>query len=465
MVVYWHRSCVDTTHEITHLGNDYQKYCKTIKTIILSNLVLAIDVLVQKTRRENKMTSNPNKILVIDDESTICDLVRVVGSQMGFEVSATSDADEFRRLYASLSPSVVILDLQMPEVDGIEIMRYLASVRCTARTLLVSGMDLKTLAAAENLGKSRGLDMCTAQQKPVRLAALKKILRESSRNHQHVCADELRHAIRSGQLEVHYQPIASHDAEGGWVIDGAEALVRWQHPEYGQIMPARFVKLAEESGLIVPLTDFVLHEVIEQHAQWRMQGHECTISINMSATLFKDVEYPNYIEALFAGYGARASDFIFEITESATTNDIALTTDVLTRLRLKGFELSIDDFGTGYSSLKQLFLLPFNILKIDLSFVSRMLESEDARKMVKVMVYLAEELGMTSCAEGVEDDATMGLLEELGCDKIQGYKISRAVPGPEFLQVTEAWNGPHGDHQAVISQFAISSPPGACQRH
>lgn len=248
-------------------------------------------------------------------------------------------------------------------------------------------MDLKTLSTAEYLGRSFGLNMCGVLQKPIVIETLRSALRTTLKQ-QHVSVESLRQAISNGVLQVHYQPIASQNTAGGW-----------------------------------------------------------TVSVNLSPLLLANRDFPDYLDKLLAHYRADNSDFILELTEGEATRDTELTMDVLTRLRLKGIGLSIDDFGTGYSSLKQLFLLPFSELKLDLSFVSRMHDNAEAEKMVKIMIYLAHELGMTSCAEGVETMATLRLLESYGCDKIQGYLISKAVPGEDFLKVSQEWdsreNFPH----------------------
>ena len=276
---------------------------------------------------------------------------------------------------------------QIFKVDGVEILRFLAKKKSKASILLASGMDLKTLSTAEYLGRSFGLNMCGVLQKPIVLETLRSALRTTLKQ-QHVSVESLRQAISNGVLQVHYQPIASQNTAGGW-----------------------------------------------------------TVSVNLSPLLLANRDFPDYLDKLLAHYRADNSDFILELTEGEATRDTELTMDVLTRLRLKGIGLSIDDFGTGYSSLKQLFLLPFSELKLDLSFVSRMHDNAEAEKMVKIMIYLAHELGMTSCAEGVETMATLRLLESYGCDKIQGYLISKAVPGEDFLKVSQDWdsreNFPH----------------------
>lgn len=395
------------------------------------------------------MTNAGQRLLMIDDEPTMCRFVKAVAEQVGLAVTTTEDPDEFRAANERERPTIIVLDLQMPKADGVELLRYLASVKTRASILLASGMDMKTVASAENLGRSKKLNMCGTLRKPMRLASLKTLLQRAIKSQRQISADDIRQAMARGDLDVEYQPIASRNASGGWTIDGAEALVRWRHKEFGRIMPDEFIGLAEESDLIRPLTDYVLRESIEQQARWRNAGCNMQVSVNLSPLSLVHVDFPEYLEKVFSEYGAASSDFLLEITEGAAQSDVELAIDILTRLRLKGFGLSLDDFGTGYASLKQLFLLPFSGLKLDRSFVSRMHENDEAAKMVKVMINLAHELGITSCAEGVESTAILRKLEQFGCDKVQGYLISKAVTGDEFQDVCLNWNAETTSRQSA----------------
>ena len=267
-------------------------------------------------------------LLVMDDEPLICSFIKTVGEQMGFTVTSTSEPDEFRSSYLTQQPEIVILDLQMPKVDGIEMLRFLADNDCESSILLASGVDMKTLASAENLGIAKGLDMCGVLQKPIRVETLKKALERGLKNRRKISRDTLLEAIRVRELEVYFQPIASHGKDGEWTITGAEALVRWQHPQHGMIMPQEFIGLAEETDLIMPLTDYVLRQSIKERARWQMAGHEIMVSVNLSPTLLTKEEFPEYVDRVFSDHGADRSDFVLELTEGAATRDIELTIDI-----------------------------------------------------------------------------------------------------------------------------------------
>jgi diguanylate cyclase (GGDEF)-like protein len=239
----------------------------------------------------------------------------------------------------------------------------------------------------------------------------------------------IRRALAGDELVVHYQPIV--DLEQGRVI-GAEGLVRWDHPEHGLIAPGSFVHSVEQSGLIGPLTRRVLHTAISGCAQWRRDGREMSVSVNLSVRNLLDRDLPRDIERLLAEYDLPAAALQLEITESMIMSDPERAMATVGRLSKLGVRLSVDDFGTGYSSLANLRRLPINELKIDRSFVSPMLADESDLIIVRSTINLGHDLGLRIVAEGVEDGPTLERLAALGCDLAQGYHLSRPLAGPEF---------------------------------
>jgi diguanylate cyclase len=241
---------------------------------------------------------------------------------------------------------------------------------------------------------------------------------------------ELRRAIEQRQLVLHYQPKV--DARSGRVL-GVEALVRWQHPTHGLIPPAEFVPLAERTGLIEPLTHYVLEEALHQCRDWRRAGHELSMSVNVSARRLLDREFPDEVAATLATWELPARLLVVEITESAIMADPAHALEILGRLSRMGVEVAIDDFGTGYSSMASLKSLPVHELKVDRSFVSQMTRSSRDAVIVRSTIDLGRNLGLRIVAEGVEDRPTWQQLRGLGCDAIQGYYVSRPVPPEELI--------------------------------
>jgi len=247
---------------------------------------------------------------------------------------------------------------------------------------------------------------------------------------------ELRRAIATGQLLLHYQPkVAVATAR----LQGVEALVRWPHPERGLIPPAEFIPMAEQTGVIEPLTRWVLDTALGQARVWRDQGLALPVAVNLSARLLQDPGVVDTIVGLLDAWRLDASWLEIEITESAVMADPAGALAILTRLHDQGIQLSIDDFGTGYSSLAYLRRLPVDTIKIDQSFVRELAVNGDDAAIARAIVNLGHTLGLGVVAEGVEDDVTWARLTALGCDVAQGYHIGRPIPAEEVQPWVDQW--------------------------
>lgn len=248
--------------------------------------------------------------------------------------------------------------------------------------------------------------------------------------------NDLGRAIRAGELAIHFQPkIELEDSS----LVGFEALVRWNHPERGLLMPADFIPFAEIGELIVPLTYQVIEKAICQLKTWHDAGIKTAIACNLSARLLMDEDLSYHIEAFLANYGVDPAALELEITETALISEPERAREILSRISNLGIRLSIDDFGTGYSSLTLLKRLPLNALKIDLLFVSQMLKSEQDAIIVTSTVNLAHNLGLKVVAEGVECGETLEKLREIGCDQAQGYFIGL----PMCAELAEEWIARH----------------------
>ena len=206
---------------------------------------------------------------------------------------------------------------------------------------------------------------------------------------------------------------------------GVEALARWNHPDKGLIQPYYFISLAEANGLIEDLTWLMLDQTAKD---WCALNIDATASINLTASMFKDLSLPSKISNIINKYQLDSSQIILEVTESALIEELAKSLECLTRLRMKGFQLSIDDFGTGHSSLIQLHRIPFSELKIDRSFIMKMTKDQEARAIVETVIILSHKLKMRSVAEGIEDESVLDALKNAGCDIAQGYHFAKPMP-------------------------------------
>ncbi len=267
----------------------------------------------------------------------------------------------------------------------------------------------------------------------------------------------LRQAIEDGQLVLHYQPKARLPC--GTVL-GVEALVRWQHPDLGLLPPADFLVAAEQTGLIHPLTDWVLRQACQQAAEWSRRGQPLSVAVNISPRSLLGAHLPERIRRVLHETGLPATSLEVEITETAITGDPAAAQAVLQRLRAMGVTVSLDDFGTGYTSMTSLRTLPVQILKIDRSFVTEMLDGDRDAAITESLITLAHRLGMGVVAEGVETAAVWERLAAMGCDWVQGYVLARPMPAPDVLPWLSA-SGRAEKHRPDADRPLVSSPVGS----
>jgi diguanylate cyclase (GGDEF)-like protein len=246
---------------------------------------------------------------------------------------------------------------------------------------------------------------------------------------------DLRHAVDRGELFLQYQPLL--EVSSGRIV-GAEALLRWQHPERGLVPPLDFVPVAEQTGQIGAIGEFVLREACRQGARWAAAGHPLRISVNVAVEQFRNDDFPDTVERALADSGVEPGQFCIEITESSLMRSSAERAWDLARLRHLGVHLAIDDFGTGYSSLSYLHEMPVSELKIDRSFISRLDGQARDSHLVEAIIRMARALNLNVVAEGVETGDQLTHLAGLGCPWVQGYLISRPQPADDFISLLEA---------------------------
>jgi len=374
------------------------------------------------------------KILVIDDNEDVCELICDTAKAMGIDCVATTKAPEFLDALTD-DVTLILLDLIMPEVDGIELLRLIAQRGSKAGIVLISGSGKRIIETAEELIATVGLSSAGHLMKPFRIAELKSILETlavpASRPAFQRAPDmaipeqDLRRAIDRQEFVLHYQP--QIDAVSGDVI-GLEALVRWQHPDRGLIFPDSFIPRLEEMGLIDAMGWIVVDRGMREIGEFAgPDGTPPMLSLNISPVSLNDLKFPDRFLAIADQHRVPASGLIIEITESGLIKGFAQTLDVLTRLRLKGIQLSIDDFGTGFAMMQQLRNVPATELKIDKSFVQQMHLHDRDRVMVQKTVEIGHELGLRVVGEGVETEEQFDFLVANQCDALQGYLFSRPL--------------------------------------
>jgi diguanylate cyclase (GGDEF)-like protein len=251
--------------------------------------------------------------------------------------------------------------------------------------------------------------------------------------------NELRRALDDDELELYYQP-TTRMSDGS--VRSVEALVRWHHPTRGLVPPDEFVTVAEQTGLISSLTTYVISAALAQVRVWLDEGRDLSVSINLSARNLTDPGLPDLVASLLADAGVDASRLEVEVTETSAMTDPVRAAAVLRRLADLGVAVAVDDYGTGYSSLSYLRSLPIGTLKIDRSFVTRMLHDEGNAVIVRSTIELAHNLGLTVVAEGVEDEETYDVLASLGCHVAQGFYLGRPVPPAMLTELLDRGGQP-----------------------
>ncbi len=388
------------------------------------------------------------RIMVLDDDSFMLKLLARMLENLGYTTVSVCDNG-----HAALEqidspgaqPDVILLDLNMPEMDGVEFVRHLVEHRYLGSLILVSGEDEQMLRAAEKLIQAHKIPVLGHLLKPAKPGDLEALIEKWIPAQQdYVLAassvrspEDLRAAIANGELVNYYQPKVSLTT--GRVV-GVEALVRWSHPRDGMVLPAKFIGVAESHGLIRDLTRIVLTGALAQLKAWGEAGLSLQLSVNVSKASLTALDFADFVAGLANEAEVSPQEVVLEVAESwIPMNDLRAPLETLTRLRLKRFRLSIDELGTGYSSVAQLRNLPFDEVKIDRSFVHHASTDKKARAKYDACLSMAKQLGTEVVAVGVEEIDDWDLLLKSGCDLAQGYFIANPMPAGDLPGWIRSW--------------------------
>ncbi|MDO8263369.1 MAG: EAL domain-containing response regulator [Gallionella sp.] len=395
------------------------------------------------------MTNNSKiKILVLDDDPFTLKLLARMLENSGY--AAVSTCDNGRAALELVDsprdhPDLILLDLSMPEMDGVVFVRHLVEHRYTGSLILFSGEDKQMLLAAEKLVRAHKIPMLGHLSKPVKPEDLAALIEKWTPSYQGQTpsanlirsAGDLRAAIANGELVNYYQPKVS--LATGQVV-GVETLVGWNHPRDGMVFPSKFIGVAESHGLIKDLTRMVLTDALAQFKVWQEAGLSLQLSVNVSIDSLASLDFADFVAGLVTEAGVPPQELVLEVSESwIPMNDLRAPLETLTRLRLKRFRLSIDEFGTGSSTLAQLRGIPFDEVKIDRSFVHHASTDKKVRAKYDACLSMARQLDMAVVAVGVEEIGDWDMLRSTGCDFAQGYFIAKPMPAADLPGWIQAW--------------------------
>lgn len=378
------------------------------------------------------------RVFVVEDHAfqrtSLVSIVRAIG------IHQIREAANGREALAALAadgrpPDVILCDLEMPEMDGIEFLRAVAERKLAHRVIIISGREPEILASVEAMVHTLGLAVLGKLGKPfspqdlwgllssdldaVAPAADRRVLED----------DELQRAVEAREVTCEFQPKVS--LVTGELV-GVEALARWRPSGATPVGPGEFVPAMVRAGLIIPLTTQMLDAACRALIAWDKQGLALTAAVNVSMSALSDLGTADRFAAQTGARGVDPRRITFEVTETEVMSDAATVLNVLARLRLKGFRLAIDDFGTGYASLAQLNTMPITELKIGQTLVRNCGQSHRQRNIVRTSIELARRLNIRSVAEGVESRDEWDFLRLSACDEAQGHYIARPMPPSEL---------------------------------
>lgn len=397
---------------------------------------------------------NPLRVLLLDDDELMLEIGDEMLRSLGADaVYCAQNGEQGLALLDTCAepPDLLVCDLRMPGMDGIEFLRHVSLRGYGGDVVLLSGVSSGVLKSAERLAREHGLNFLGVLEKPPAREQLAAMLARTSQGRlspremqQAAClsADEARAGLAAGHVELHYQPkVALHERR----VLGVECLARWRHPQRGLLPPSTFIDTIEQNGLIDDFTMAVFRRAVAQQRAWADAGRKVPINVNVSMDNLRHIDLPEIMEGIVREAGMNVGDIVLEMTETRLLSDLRVSLDILIRLRLKGFGLSIDDFGTAYSTMETLKQLPFSELKIDRAFVSGAGEDEAARAILESSVRLGKTFALNVVAEGVETEQDWATVAAAGCDEVQGYYVARPMPGSELLAWLAQWENITGE--------------------
>lgn len=390
-----------------------------------------------------KTAVNELSVLVADDSVTQRMHAQAICTELGLQdIYGAKDGRDALKVLLAHSVDVALIDLEMPIMDGVELLRSIAQERCAKSVIILSAKDPILIASVGTMAEADGLYVLGTFQKPLQRDLLETSLLRYVRElktadvsepapQSDVTVIDFCNALDAGEITLAYQPKLTVQ---GLILRGVEALARWKHPQKGNISPAVFIPLAERHGLIDTLTRELLVIAFKQKQAWQQYGLRFHLAFNLSPLSLADSGLSDWLFDLAQQYGIPPEEITLEVTENALLGELACAIRTLARLRLKGFNIAIDDYGTGFANAQQLSRVPATELKIDRSLVHQVSTRPQQRTILASTVDLAKNLKLVTVAEGVETLEDYKILVELGVDQVQGFYFSKPLYPDDLLE-------------------------------
>lgn len=395
------------------------------------------------------------RVLILEDQAFQRGLLaNLFAALPGVTVDTSGEAGHAAAMCQLSRYDLVVSDLMLPGVDGIQFIQALATQQHRPMLALASSAPRRMMASARLMAESLDLKVLAVLAKPVRPLDVQGLVEkmmascDEHANAQHQLAEtpvtasakRLRQAMDANEITAWFQPKKS--LLTGLVV-AAEALVRWRHPEHGTLLPGQFLPMLQRHSMEAELLRHMLSQSVQAQLRWRDAGFRIPISINLAPRLLEQRDLPDELLALTERHGGIAADICFELMETSTTGHVSDYYAGACRLRMKGFGLAQDDFGQGLSSVHNLLNTPFTEVKIDRALVSGCARDPALHSAMATVIALGTKLGLNIVAEGVETDAELAALRRLGCDQVQGFLISSAVPSDAFATLLRQEKAAH----------------------
>jgi EAL domain-containing protein (putative c-di-GMP-specific phosphodiesterase class I) len=377
-------------------------------------------------------------LLILDKNPESIEALRVVAARLGCSHVATDSALAVPDILANRRPTIAVLASDCMDVDDCTTIQSLWASGARPHILLLGSDDSQPLASARRAAESFGLPIVGAVSRPIDAAAVERLLSPCLATRLRISLSELEQALSQHELLLVYQLKVAISLEG-LRVQGVEALVRWQHPRRGLLMPREFLDAVNEHGLMTNLTDFVMTEALRQLSLWQERGLSLEMVVNLNARLVRDREFPERLASLLQENGVAPQRLILDIVEVSNTDDRTLVLDVLRRLRVLGVGLSIDNFGTGMSSLAEIYRMPFSEIKVDRSLIADLPREHEALVLMRAIADLGHALHLKVCAAGVETRQMLESVRAAGFDSAQGHFFSGPVQAEDIERLVLTW--------------------------